>query len=61
MLVYTRRNGEYIRVKNNVLGRKANFVDQNIVAALTDIRFAFKSVCLAVFVKGHDDYRRAIF
>ena len=60
VLVHAGRNGEDIRVENNVLGRKADLVDQDVVGALADRGLAFERVGLALFVKRHHHHRGTI-
>ena len=47
-------DGEDIGIKDNVLGRKADFVDEAAVGAFADFNFVFVGGCLTVFVEGHD-------
>ena len=55
----TCRDGEDIRVENDVFGREA-IGDQQLVGAFADFRFAREGVRLAFFIKGHDDHGGAI-
>ena len=45
--------GKHIRIKNNIFGRKANLVNQNIIAALTNLLATFKVIGLTLLIKGH--------
>src|SRR5262249_46598313 len=60
MFLDTGRHGEYIRVENNILGRKADLVHQDIVGTLADRGLAFECIGLAFFIKRHHHHGRAI-
>jgi hypothetical protein len=49
------RDGEDVRVENDVLGRKSRLLRQELVGAGTDFHLALIAVGLAVLVKGHHD------
>ena len=51
---------EHVRVDDDVLGRKADAIDQQIVASPRDLRLALQRVGLALFVERHHDHRRAV-
>ena len=60
MLLNARRYREDIGVEENVLGREADLVHQDVVAALADFSFAFIGVGLALLIECHHYRRRAI-
>ena len=60
MLFNAGGNGKYVRVKNNVFRRKAQFVNQDAVGTFTNFNFALIGVGLAFFVKRHYDCSGAI-
>ena len=60
MLRDARGDGKNIRVENNVAGRKANLLRENIVGAFANFDFALEGVGLTLLVKRHDDRSRAI-
>ena len=47
-------DGKNIRVKNNVVGGKADFFSQYFIGPLADADTFFDRICLAVFIKSHD-------
>ena len=49
-------NRQNIRIKNNIFGCKAHFIDQDSVAARADLKFALGTVRLAALVKRHHDH-----
>ncbi len=51
---------EDVGVEDDVLGRKADLVDQDAVGALADLDLALVGVGLALLVEGHHDRRRAV-
>lgn len=53
-------DGEDVGVKNDVLGREADFIDKDVVGALADAALVLVSGGLALFVKGHDDDSSAV-
>ncbi len=54
MLLDPRRHGEDIGVEDDVLGREADLVDQDVVGAGADLDLAGGRVGLAHLVEGHD-------
>ena len=46
---------EDIWIKNNILGRKTNFIDQNVIGPGTNLNLAFLGVGLAFLIKSHND------
>ena len=61
MLFNAGRHGENIGVENDVLGRKTDFIDQQIIGPFANLIFAVRRIGLAGFIKRHDNHRRAIF
>ena len=55
VLLHARGDGEYVGVKNDVFGREA-VLNQKMVGSAADFDAAIVRVCLALLVKGHDDY-----
>ena len=55
-----RGNRENIGVKNDVAGRKANLLREDVVGAFANFDFALEGVGLTLLVKRHDDRSRAI-
>ena len=55
VLLHARGDGEYVGVKNDVFRGEA-VLDQKVVGAAADFDAAIVGVCLALLVKGHDDY-----
>ena len=53
-------DGEDVGVKNNIFGRKADFIHQNAVGAFADFDFALVGIGLPFFVKRHHHRRCAI-
>ncbi len=53
-------DGENVRVEDDVLGRKANLFDEQLVCPATNFDLALDAVGLALFVKSHDDDASAI-
>ena len=53
MLFNTGCNRKYIGVKNNIFCGKADLIDQNIIAALTNLFAPLKVVRLTLFIKRH--------
>ncbi len=47
------RDREDIRVEDDVFRRKADFIDQDVVAALADLGLALEGVGLALLIEGH--------
>ena len=60
VLFQTRADGQHVRIKNDVLRREADFLDEQIVSAFADGNFPLERIRLARFVKCHHDDRRAI-
>ena len=55
VLFDARRDSEDVRIEDDVFRREADFVHEEVVRALADLRLAFEGVGLAVFVEGHHD------
>ncbi len=53
MLLDAGRDGEDVGVEDDVLGRKADLIDQDVVGALADRGLALEGVGLALLVEGH--------
>ncbi len=53
-------DGEDVRVEDDVFGREAHLVDQDVVAALADFALACSGIGLAGFVEGHHHHRGAV-
>ena len=51
---------EDVRVENNVFGREADLLGQDLVGPLADLDLAFLRVGLTFLVKRHDHDRRAV-
>ena len=60
MLLDAGRDREDVRVEDDVLGREADLVHQDVVAAFADLGLAFVGVGLALFVERHHHGRRAV-
>ena len=60
VLFDTRRNGENIRIENNIFGREADHFSQHAIGALTNFNLALIGVSLTFFIKGHHNHRCAI-
>ena len=54
------RHGEDVGVEDDVLGRKADLVDEDAVGPLADGHLAVGGVGLALLVEGHDHHRGAV-
>ncbi len=54
------RDGEHVRVEDDVLGREADFLREHFVAPFADRRLALERVRLPLLVERHDDDRRAV-
>ena len=54
------RDGEDVRVEDDVLGREADLVDEQPVRALADRDLALDRLRLALLVEGHDDDAGAV-
>ena len=55
VLLDARGDGEDVRVEDDVLGRKADVLREDVVGAPADLLPALEVVGLAVLVEGHDD------
>ena len=53
-------DSEHIRVKNNILRREADRLGQDFIGTLANLEFTRRRIGLPVFVKSHDNHRRAI-
>ena len=60
MLFDSGRDREDIGIEDDVLRRKADVVDQDLVGTLANRHFARGGVGLTVFVKGHDHHGNAV-
>ncbi len=54
------RDREHIGIEDDVLGREADLLGQDLVSARADLDLACEGVGLALFVEGHDHGRRAV-
>ena len=54
------RHGEDVGVEDDVLGREAGLLGQELVGAGADLDLARRGVGLALLVEGHDDDGRAV-
>ena len=54
MLLHAGRDGEDVRIENDVLRRKADAIDQNVVSARGDRCLALEGIGLSGFIEGHD-------
>ena len=59
MLFETCRNGQHVRIEDDV-GRVESEIDQQSIRALTNIDLSLDRVGLAALVEGHDDNRGAV-
>ena len=48
-------DGEDVGVEDDVFGREANFIDEDVVGAFTDTALVFVGRGLTLFIEGHDD------
>ncbi len=55
MLFDASGNGEDVRIKNDILGRKSNFINKDVVGAFADAAFVFVGGGLALFIECHHD------
>ena len=53
MLVHTRSHCKHIRIKNDVMWVKADFVHQQTISTFAYLDSTFVSICLPPFVKSH--------
>ncbi len=60
MLLDAGRDGENVRIENDVILIEPDLIDENPVGPLTDADLLLISRRLAVFVEGHDHHRRAV-
>src|SRR5258707_6928509 len=60
VLLDSRRDSENIGIEDDVLGWKADAVDQYVIGPAANLEFALRRIGLALFVERHDDHRRAI-
>src|SRR5437762_8865499 len=60
MFFNTGRNGEDIRIKNDVLRRKPDIFGEDAVRPRADFHFAVRGIGLALFIKGHNDHRSSV-
>ncbi len=60
VLLDTGGDGEDVRVEDDVFRREADFVDQDVVAALADLALARGGVGLADLVEGHHHHGGAV-
>ena len=51
---------EDVRIEDDVFGREADLLHQQLVAALADLDLALERIRLALLVEGHDHHGRAI-
>jgi len=54
------RHGEDVGIEDDVLGREADLIDQNVVGAGADLYLARGGVGLPHLVKGHDHHGGAV-
>ena len=54
------RDGEHVRVEDDVLGREADLLDEQRVRALADLDLALDGVGLALLVERHHDDAGAV-
>ena len=54
------RDGEDVRIEDDVFRRKSDFFRQQFVCARTDFHFARFGIGLALLVEGHDDDSRTV-
>ena len=60
MLFNSCPNGQNIGVKNDVLWRESNFVDENPIRPFANLNAALVIIGLPLFIKCHYDYCRAV-
>ena len=60
VLFHARRDGEDVRIKDDVFRREVHFIDKDAVGALADADLLIVCRSLAVFIKSHHDRGRAI-
>src|SRR5260370_9014272 len=60
VLLHPGRDRENVGVEDDVLGQKANLLDQDVVGAFGDCAFALQRVALSLLVEGHHHDRGAV-
>src|SRR5690606_16077 len=60
VLVHSGCDWKNIGIENDVLWREAYFVDKDVIRTPADFNAPFKAICLAMFVKGHDNGGRTV-
>ena len=60
MLFDSCRDREDVRVEDDVFGREADAFGEDLVCALADGDFTSGGIGLTLFIKRHDDHRRAV-
>ena len=50
-------HSKHVWIENNVFRREPDFVDENVIGSTADGVFTGQAVCLAIFIKGHNDDR----
>ena len=55
MLFDSSRHGKYVGIKNDVLSRKTDLINQKFVGSLTNFLLALQVVCLALLIKAGAD------
>ena len=60
MLLDAGGHREDVRIEDDVLGREADLLGEEIVGALADLEFALAPLGLALLVEGHHHHGRAI-
>ncbi len=60
VLVDARRDGEDVRIEDDVFGLETDFLDEDSIRARANLRLALERIGLARFVECHDDSRRAV-
>ena len=53
MLLDAGGDGKDVRIEDDVFGREADLLGQEVVSALADVEFARRTLGLALFVEGH--------
>ena len=48
-------DSENIRIKNDILGRKSNFINKDVVGAFADTAFVLVGGGMALLIEGHHD------
>ena len=60
MLLDAGGDGKDVRIEDDVLGREADLLGQEIVGAFADVEFALADLGLALFVEGHHHHGGAV-